>query len=104
MDYIFKDIDENKLVGEVNNISKHTYYVFDVYIPILDTTITCSLYKKEEWWITITLDIGEDIVTDLGYPTDIFWNTRSIYDELNNFDTSSRIAYAIKAVFEKYNM
>lgn len=98
MDYIYKDISGNKCIGEVQGIEVTPYYQFT--IKINGKNVWCHMeHVLSEWCIHF---IELEMQVELAYPADVYWNARALNEHLNDEDSSWRIAYAIKNVYEKY--
>ena len=84
MDYIFKNKDGEKTVGEITYLHITPFYEFEI--------------EMSQWNICIT---DFDIDVELAHPTDIFWNSNAICEKIKDEDMSLKIAYAIKAVYSE---
>lgn len=99
MDYIYKDAKDNKCIGEIHGVEVVPYYLFTIKIKNED--VWCHMERVlSEWCIHF---IGLEKEMSLSHPTDWFWNMENLYRIFDDIDSSKRIAYAIKAVYEKYN-
>lgn len=99
MDYIYKDSSGNKYVGEITGLEITPYYQFT--LEINGESIWCHMeHILNEWCIHF---IERKKTAELAHPTDIFWNTESIYNVFEDWETSEKIAYAVKSIYEKCN-
>lgn len=107
MDYIYKDRENKKQVGEIDCIEIRPYYTFNIKTE--KSIYRCQMHViAGEWELFIhyydkIIRKNQDRFIPLTYPTDIMWNTESVYDNIDDELESRRIAYAIKSIFEQYN-
>lgn len=99
MDYVYKDKNEKKCIGEISSLTITPFFVFDIKTG--RQTISCYLDHLLSEWHIIIADYEIDV--DLAHPTDIFWNTNAIFEKTEDEDLSLKIAYAIKAVYKEKN-
>lgn len=97
MDYIYRNSSGKKCIGTVEGLVITP--VFDFSIKIKDRMIWCQLDHSLTEWCIHFISIGKDV--ELAYPTDTYWNTNAIYEVFEDVETSRKIAYAIKAVYEE---
>ena len=97
MDYIFKNKDGEKTVGEITYLHITPFYEFE--IEMNNQKLRCYLeHLLSQWNICIT---DYDIDVELAHPTDIFWNSNAICEKIKDEVMSLKIAYAIKAVYSE---
>lgn len=96
-DYIYKDENDKKCIGEVTDVVITPYYQFTIKIKNRD--VWCHLdHILNEWHIHfIELETG----TELAHPRDVIWNTEALYVLFKDIGISRRIAYAIKTMYER---
>lgn len=99
MDYIYKNSNGEKCIGSVERLIVTP--LFDFSVEVNGKTMWCQMdHSLTEWCIHL---ISINRSAELAYPTDVLWNTESLYGILGDKDISMQIAYAIKAVFEELN-
>lgn len=107
MDYIYKDAEGKKHVGEIEYIEVSPDYLF--VIRTEKTVYNCDMRMLgDEWELFLHYTDGhrkqvEDKSIALSYPADVIWNIESIYNEIDDVEESWKIAYALKSIFEKYH-
>lgn len=99
MDYIYVDSQGKKCVGEVEGIEISPNYQFKVKIN--GKNIWCLMDHTLSEWCIHLMELHKQV--ELSFPSDIVWNTEALYDVTHELESSIRIAYAIKSVYEKYN-
>ena len=99
IDYIFKNKNEKKCVGEISNLTITPFFTFEITTG--NKAISCYLdHLLSEWHIRID---NYEIDVELAHPTDIFWNTNAIFEKTEDEELSLQIAYAINEVYKKRN-
>lgn len=99
MDYIYKDINGKKKVGEIKYMEVIPYYEFEIQTAI--HSITCYLHHLMlEWEIYIS---SYDETIELAHPRDIYWNSTAINEKVKDEEISQQIAYAIREVYNRNN-
>lgn len=99
MNYIYKNKNKKKCVGEISSLSITPFFAFEITID--NQTISCYLdHMLSEWHMLI---IDYEIEVDLGHPTDISWNTNSIFEKTGDKEFSLQIAYAVNTVYKERN-
>lgn len=97
MDYIYKDKNEKKCVGEINSLTITPFFVFEIIIG--SETLSCYLdHLLSGWHIRIN---NYEIDIELAHPIDIFRNTNAIYEKIEDEDLCLQIAYAINKVYKE---
>ncbi len=96
MDYIYKNKDGGKLVGEISYLHITPFYEFEVEAG--NRKLRCYLeHLSNQWNICIA---NYEINVELAHPTDIFWNSDALCEKVKDEDLSLQIAYAIKEVYK----
>lgn len=107
MDYIYKDDQEKKHVGEIEYIEISPDYsfvirtekrVYNCNMRMLGGEWELFLHYRDEHRKRV-----EDKSVILSYPTDVIWNIESIYDNIDDAEESRKIAYALRSIYEKYH-
>lgn len=99
MDYIYKNKNEKKCVGEISSLTITPFFAFEITTG--NKTIGCYLdHLLSEWHIRID---NYEIDVELAHPTDIFWNTNAIFEKTKDEELSLQIAYAINEVYKRRN-
>ena len=71
MNYIYKDKNAKKCIGEISSLTITPFFAFEITAD--KQTISCYLdHLLSEWHICI---VNYEIDVELAHPTDIFWNT-----------------------------
>lgn len=95
MDYIYKDKNEKKHIGEIGSL--HIIPLYEFKIKTGKQKVKCYLdHQLSEWRINIP---EYEANVELAYPTDTFWNSNAINEKIKDEDLSLQIAYAIKTVY-----
>lgn len=99
MDYIYKNKNEKKCVGEISSLTITPFFAFEITTG--NKRIGCYLdHLLSEWHIRID---NYEIDVELAHPTDIFWNTNAIFEKTKDEELSLQIAYAINEVYKRGN-
>lgn len=95
MNYIYKDKNAKKCIGEISYLHITPFYEFEIEID--DCRLNCYLdHLLSGWHLCFA---GCDIDVELEDPLDVSSSAEAIYDKLGDEDTSLMIAYAVKAVY-----
>jgi hypothetical protein len=97
MDYIYKDSKGKKKVSSVRGL--RIIPLFDFEIRVDGKWMWCQMDHTLSEWCIHFINLEKSV--ELAYPTDVIWNTEALYKEFGDVETSRKIAYAIKAVFEE---
>ena len=99
MDYIYKDKDGKKSIGEISYL--HITPFFEFEIEAAGQKIIYYLdHLLSEWNICIS---NYEMNIELAHPTDIFWNADAICEKIKDENLSLQIAYAIKEIYKNKN-
>lgn len=99
MDYIYKDLENQKCVGEIESLEVTPYYQF--IIRTNDRNLYCHMEHMLIEWRVHFIDIGKSI--EIAHPSDVLWNSEALYEVFKDAEMGTMVAYAIKKVYEKYN-
>lgn len=97
MDYIYRNSQGEKCVGTIEGLMITP--LFDFTVNAGEKTLWCQMDHLLNEWCIHFIDIGKNV--ELAHPTDVYWNMEAIYEVFEDMETSRKIAYAIKAVYEK---
>lgn len=96
MDYIYKNEQNQKYVGEIAGLTITPYIDFNININGKD--IWCQVdHILNEWCIHF---IREEKCTELSSLDDVFWNSEAIGEVFGNIEIGNKIAYALKMIYE----
>lgn len=97
IDYIYKNSDDEKCVGTIKGLKVTP--LFDFNIEVNGKPIWCQMDHCLAEWCIHFISINRS--TDIAHPADILWNTEKLCEIFENEDICRKVAYAIKAVYEK---
>lgn len=97
MNYTYRDSEGKKCVGSIRGLQITP--LFDFMIRINKEYLWCQMDHASAEWCIHFINMNENV--ELAYPTDVIWNTEAIYEVFEDVETSKKIAYAIKTVFEE---
>lgn len=97
MNYIYKDSAGKECTGSIRALKITP--LFDFMIKINGEYIWCQMDHALEEWCIHFINVNKNV--EIAYPTDVIWNTEALYEVFKDVDTSKKIAYAIKTVFEE---
>ena len=97
MDYIYRNSQEEKCVGTIEGLVITP--VYDFSIKIKDEIMWCQMEHLLNEWCIHFIDIRKNV--ELAHPRDVYWNMKAIYEVFEDIEISLKIAYGIKAIYEK---
>ena len=99
MNYIYKDKNAKKCIGEISSLTITPFFAFEITAD--KQIISCYLdHLLSEWHLCI---VDYEIDVELAHSTDIFWNTNATFEETEDEELSLQIAYAINEVYKERN-
>ena len=99
MNYIYKNINAKKCIGEISSLTITPLFAFEITAG--KQIISCYLdHLLSEWHLCI---VDYEIDVELAHPTDIFWNTNAIFEKIEDEELSIQIAYAVNTVYKERN-
>lgn len=97
MDYIYEDLYGKKHIGRIEKLDIRAEYEFQLRIG--HQKLHCLIrHGKIEWILHI---VNLNITAELADPSDVLWNTESIFEVIDDVKICKQLACAVRAVYEK---